>query len=73
MKNKEPVVCIIENYCKLIERMIDLERELSELRHQQEIDELKERIAELEDRNTKLFVENFNLKREMGNHETETV
>lgn len=73
MNNNETVVCTLENYSKLIERMFELERELATLRHQQEIDELKEQIAELEDRNTKLFVENFNLKREMGNHEAEAV
>lgn len=73
MNNNETVVCTLENYSRLIERMFGLERELAELRHQQEIAELKEQIAELEDRNRKLFVENFNLKREAENHEAETV
>lgn len=73
MNNTETVVCTLETYSKLIERMIELERELAKIRHQKEIDELNERIADLENRNTKLFVENFNLKRELSGHEAETV
>ena len=73
MNNTETVVCTLETYSKLIERMFELERELAKIRHQQEIDELNERIADLENRNTKLFMENFNLKREASSHEAETV
>lgn len=67
------VVCTLDDHHKLIERAMELERELLQLKHEMELGQLKTQMAEVEERNTKLLIDNYNLRKELESREAPPV